>query len=53
MIMTRLLFSEDKKKVTYNVFVIENGPLLGNSHNHEQLSLNTASYVLVQSTVGK
>ena len=35
--------------MTQNVFVIENGPL----HNHEQLSVNTASYVLVQSTVGK
>ena len=53
MIMTRLLFSEDQKKV--NVFVLEHGPLLltGNSHNHEQLSVNTAWYVLGQSTVGK
>ena len=30
--------------------LLKNGPLLGNSHNHEQLSLNTASYVLVQSS---
>ena len=54
--MTRLLSSEDKKNVTtLNVFVIEHGPLLliGTSQNREQLSINTASYVLSQSTVGK
>ena len=40
---------------TLNVFVIEHGPLLliGTSQNLEQLLINTASYILGQSTVGK